>query len=84
MPNPKVGTVTPDVASAVSAAKNGEVQFKAEKSGVVQVGIGKASFDKKKLSELRSPTMTSNSQHELQEPETRNVEDAFFSSPRKK
>merc|ERR1711991_1110488 len=48
MPNPKVGTVTPDVAAAVSAAKNGEVQFKAEKAGVVQVGIGKASFDKKK------------------------------------
>ena len=47
MPNPKVGTVTPDVAAAVSAAKNGEVQFKAEKAGVVQVGIGKASFDKK-------------------------------------
>ncbi len=51
MPNPKVGTVTPDVANAVSAAKNGEVQFKAEKAGVVQVGIGKVSFDKKKLVE---------------------------------
>ena len=51
MPNPKVGTVTPDVGNAVSAAKNGEVQFKAEKAGVVQVGIGKASFDKKKLVE---------------------------------
>ncbi len=49
MPNPKVGTVTPDVAKAVKAAKSGEVQFKAEKAGVVQVGIGKISFDKKKL-----------------------------------
>ena len=51
MPNPKVGTVTPDVAMAVSAAKNGEVQFKAEKAGVVQVGIGKVSFEKAKLLE---------------------------------
>ena len=51
MPNPKVGTVTPDLASAVKAAKSGEIQFKAEKAGVVQVGIGKISFDKKKLLE---------------------------------
>ena len=58
MPNPKVGTVTPDVAAAVSAAKNGEVQFKAEKAGVVQVGIGKASFDKKKLVENYNVFMT--------------------------
>ena len=49
MPNPKVGTVTPDVTNAVSAAKSGEVQFKAEKSGVVHAGIGKMSFDKQKL-----------------------------------
>ena len=51
MPNPKVGTVTPDLATAVKAAKSGEIQFKAEKAGVVQVGIGKISFDKKKLIE---------------------------------
>ena len=51
MPNPKVGTVTPDLVSAVKAAKSGEIQFKAEKAGVVQVGIGKISFDKKKLVE---------------------------------
>ena len=51
MPNPKVGTVTPDVSEAIKAAKNGEVQFKAEKAGVVQVGIGKVSFDKNKLLE---------------------------------
>ena len=51
MRNPKVGTVTPDLASAVKAAKSGEIQFKAEKAGVVQVGIGKISFDKKKLVE---------------------------------
>ena len=51
MPNPKVGTVTPDVTMAVTAAKNGEVQFKAEKAGVVQVGIGKVSFEKAKLLE---------------------------------
>lgn len=51
MPNPKVGTVTMDVADAVSAAKGGEVQFKAEKAGVVHAGVGKASFDEAKLVE---------------------------------
>ena len=51
MPNPRVGTVTMDVADAVKAAKGGEVQFKAEKAGVVHAGIGKASFDEKKLVE---------------------------------
>ena len=51
MPNPKVGTVTMDVADAVKAAKGGEVQFKAEKAGVVHAGIGKASFDEAKLAE---------------------------------
>ena len=45
MPNPKVGTVTMDIAEAVKAAKGGEVQFKAEKGGVVHAGVGKASFD---------------------------------------
>jgi large subunit ribosomal protein L1 len=51
MPNPKVGTVTMDVAAAVAAAKGGEVQFKAEKAGVVHAGVGKASFDAAKLVE---------------------------------
>jgi len=51
MPNPKVGTVTMDVADAVKAAKGGEVQFKAGKGGVVHAGIGKASFDETKLVE---------------------------------
>ena len=51
MPNPKVGTVTMDVAVAVKAAKGGEVQFKAEKGGVVHAGVGKASFDEAKLVE---------------------------------
>jgi len=49
MPNPKVGTVTMDVADAVKAAKGGEVQFKVEKAGVVHAGVGKASFDEDKL-----------------------------------
>lgn len=49
MPNPKVGTVTMDVGEAVKAAKGGEVQFKAEKGGVVHAGVGKASFDADKL-----------------------------------
>jgi large subunit ribosomal protein L1 len=51
MPNPKVGTVTMDVKAAVEAAKGGEVQFKAEKGGVVHAGLGKASFDEAKLVE---------------------------------
>ncbi|KAE9628887.1 50S ribosomal protein L1 [Parasedimentitalea maritima] len=51
MPNPKVGTVTMDVATAVKNAKGGEVQFKAEKGGVVHAGVGKASFDGAKLVE---------------------------------
>ncbi len=51
MPNPKVGTVTMDVATAVKNAKGGEVQFKVEKAGVVHGGIGKASFDETKLIE---------------------------------
>lgn len=51
MPNPKVGTVTMDVAEAVKNAKGGEVQFKAEKAGVVHAGVGKVSFDEGKLVE---------------------------------
>jgi large subunit ribosomal protein L1 len=51
MPNPKVGTVTVELAKAINAAKSGEVQFKAEKSGVVQAGLGKVSFDKQKITE---------------------------------
>ena len=51
MPNPRVGTVTMDVEAAVKAAKGGEVQFKAEKAGVVHAGLGKASFDEGKLVE---------------------------------
>ncbi len=51
MPNPKVGTVTMDVKTAVEAAKGGEVQFRAEKAGVVHAGVGKVSFDEAKLAE---------------------------------
>merc|ERR1711916_139944 len=51
MPNPKVGTVTVDVKAAVQAAKGGEVQFKAEKGGVVHAGVGKASFKEDQLVE---------------------------------
>jgi large subunit ribosomal protein L1 len=51
MPNPKVGTVTMDVTEAVTAAKGGQVQFKAEKAGVIHAGIGKVSFDEAKLAE---------------------------------
>ncbi|NCC21970.1 MAG: 50S ribosomal protein L1 [Alphaproteobacteria bacterium] len=51
MPNPKLGTVTPDVAKAVESAKGGAVEFRAEKAGIVHAGVGKASFDAKKLEE---------------------------------
>lgn len=51
MPNPKVGTVTMDVAEAVKKAKGGEVQFKVEKAGVIHAGVGKVSFDAEKLAE---------------------------------
>ena len=51
MPNPKVGTVTMDVKTAVAAAKGGEVQFKVEKAGVIHAGIGKVSFTDEKLAQ---------------------------------
>ncbi len=51
MPNPKVGTVTMDVKSAVEAAKGGTIEFRVEKAGIVHAGIGKASFDSSKISE---------------------------------
>jgi large subunit ribosomal protein L1 len=51
MPNPKLGTVTPDVATAVKGAKGGEVQFRAEKAGVIHAGVGKASFDEAQLAD---------------------------------
>jgi len=49
MPNPKVGTVTMDVTSAVKGAKGGSVEFRVEKAGIIHAGIGKASFDTEKL-----------------------------------
>lgn len=49
MPNPKVGTVTPDVAGAVKAAKGGAVEFRVEKAGIVHAGVGKASFKEDQL-----------------------------------
>lgn len=51
MPNPRVGTVTPDVAKAVQDAKGGAVEFRAEKAGIVHVGVGKASFSETALNE---------------------------------
>ena len=49
MPNPKIGTVTMDVATAVKGAKGGSVEFRVEKAGIVQAGVGKASFSEEKL-----------------------------------
>ena len=51
MPNPKLGTVTPNVADAVKSAKAGSIEFRAEKAGIVQAGIGKASFSEKAILE---------------------------------
>ncbi len=51
MPNPKVGTVTMDVAGAVKASKGGAVEFRVEKAGIVHAGVGKASFDSKAIEE---------------------------------
>ena len=51
MPNPKVGTVTPDVAKAVKDAKGGAVQFRVEKAGIIHAGVGKASFSEQQLTE---------------------------------
>jgi large subunit ribosomal protein L1 len=51
MPNPKVGTVTMDVAAAVKASKGGAVEFRVEKAGIVQGSVGKASFGEEKLAE---------------------------------
>ena len=51
MPNPKLGTVTPDIKKAIANAKAGEVQFRSEKAGLVHAGIGKASFSEKEISE---------------------------------
>ena len=49
MPNPKVGTVTMDVTAAVKAAKGGAVEFRVEKAGIVQAGVGKASFSEEQI-----------------------------------
>ena len=51
MPNPRLGTVTQDVKGAVTAAKGGQVEFRAEKAGIIHAGIGKVSFDDEKLLE---------------------------------
>ncbi len=51
MPNPKLGTVTPDVASAIKAAKAGQIEFRVEKEGIIHAGVGKASFSPGDLAE---------------------------------
>jgi large subunit ribosomal protein L1 len=51
MPNPKVGTVTPNVAQAVKDSKGGAVEFRVEKAGLIHAGVGKASFDEKAIAE---------------------------------
>ncbi|PIW30258.1 MAG: 50S ribosomal protein L1 [Rhodospirillales bacterium CG15_BIG_FIL_POST_REV_8_21_14_020_66_15] len=51
MPNPKLGTVTPDVAGAVRAAKAGQIEFRVEKAGIIHAGVGKASFSEDQIRE---------------------------------
>jgi len=51
MPNPKLGTVTPDVKKAVEEAKGGAIEYRAEKEGIIHAGVGKSSFDEKKVIE---------------------------------
>ncbi len=51
MPNPKVGTVTPDIGKAIEAIKSGRVEFRVEKAGIIHVGIAKASFGAEKIAE---------------------------------
>lgn len=51
MPNPKLGTVTPDVAGAIQAAKAGQIEFRVEKQGIIHAGVGKASFSEEQLNE---------------------------------
>lgn len=51
MPNPKLGTVTMNVAEAVNAAKSGQIEYRADKAGIIHLGVGKVSFDEKKLQE---------------------------------
>jgi large subunit ribosomal protein L1 len=57
MPNPKVGTVTPDVAGAVRNAKAGQVRYRSDKGGVVHCTIGKATFDAQQLKENLSAVL---------------------------
>ena len=56
MPNPKLGTVTPNVTEAVKAAKAGSIEFRAEKAGIVQAGIGKASLPNRPFWKTRAPS----------------------------
>jgi len=51
MPNPKLGTVTANIAEAVKAAKGGQVEYRTEKSGIIQAGVGKASFTEQAIAE---------------------------------
>ncbi|MBT5433919.1 MAG: 50S ribosomal protein L1 [Alphaproteobacteria bacterium] len=51
MPNPKLGTVTPDVAGAVTAAKAGQVEYRVEKAGIIHAGVGKASFSEEQIAD---------------------------------
>jgi large subunit ribosomal protein L1 len=73
MPNPKVGTVTPDVAGAVRNAKAGQVRFRTDKGGVIHCSIGKASFEVKALHENLHALLT-----DLQKSKPASAKGVFF------
>src|SRR3546814_9635693 len=54
MPNPKLGTVTPNIAEAVKAAKGGQIEFRVEKAGIIHAGLGKLPFGDRKSTRLNS------------------------------
>ena len=71
MPNPRVGTVTMDVTSAVKGAKGGSVEFRVEKAGIVHAGVGKASFTEKRWSRTSRPSSTRSSKPSRRDPRAR-------------
>ncbi|MCK9472684.1 50S ribosomal protein L1 [Sulfurimonas sp.] len=79
MPNPKTGTVTPDVATAVKNVKGGQVNFRVDKKGNIHAGIGKASFDADKLAENLSSFVRAINKHKPSSAKGRYIKNAALS-----
>lgn len=79
MPNPKTGTVTPDVATAVNNVKGGQVNFRVDKKGNIHAGIGKASFDATKISENLSSFVKAINKHKPSTAKGRYIKNAALS-----